>query len=145
MEGARVSFLLLLAGWTGNVFIVVGLWGVGNKRRGAFWCSMIGEACYIWRSYIARDPALGFVCVVFLLMALRGYVLWGRERVRWVCNVLAAKKADVVTLRLLTDATGPNEPARDVATEFLLFDRRNARTLRGELDHVLRDNHADPR
>jgi hypothetical protein len=69
-----------LVGWIGNLFIVAGLWGIGSKQRGAFLFSIIGESCYIARSFIRGDWALFFVCWVFLLMAMRGYILWGKNQ-----------------------------------------------------------------
>lgn len=68
-----------MLGWIGNLFIVAGLWGIGSKRRGAFLFSVVGESAYIARSYIAADWALFAVCWVFLLMAVRGFILWGRS------------------------------------------------------------------
>jgi len=67
-----------MIGWIGNTFIILGLIGVGNRRRGAFLFSIIGELIYISRSYIAGDWSLFWCCVIFLLMAVRGYILWGR-------------------------------------------------------------------
>lgn len=66
-------------GWIGNLFIVVGLWGVGNKSRPAFLFSIVGEAVWCANAYLRADWALATICLVFLLMALRGYVLWGRK------------------------------------------------------------------
>lgn len=66
-----------MLGWIGNLFIVIGLWGIGNKQRNAFIFSIIGEAAYIVRSYQSADWALFAVCWVFLLMAVRGYIKWG--------------------------------------------------------------------
>lgn len=76
-----VSFLsaLDLVGWAGNVFIVYGLWGVGNKYRPAFLASIIGESFWIANAYRRSDWALGSICVVFLAMALRAYYLWGKN------------------------------------------------------------------
>jgi hypothetical protein len=67
-----------MLGWIGNLFIVAGLWGVGNKRRGAFLFSIAGEGAWIANAYSRGDWALTFICVVFLLMAVRAYVLWGK-------------------------------------------------------------------
>lgn len=68
-----------MLGWVGNLFIVVGLWGVGNRSRTAFVVSALGEACWVSNAVARKDWALASICVVFLLMAVRSYVLWGRE------------------------------------------------------------------
>ncbi len=65
-------------GWIGDVFIVVGLYGVGNRSRRAFLASIVGEACWILRATALRDWALAAICVVFLLMAVRSYIKWGQ-------------------------------------------------------------------
>jgi hypothetical protein len=64
-------------GWIGNIFIVIGLWRVGDKHRNAFLFSMVGEAFYVIRSYVLGDWALFSICWVFLLMAGRAYLKWG--------------------------------------------------------------------
>lgn len=67
-----------ILGWIGNIFIVYGLWGVGNKDRRAFWASGLGELAWIANAIHRQDWALATICVVFLLMAVRGFILWGR-------------------------------------------------------------------
>ena len=66
-----------MLGWIGNIFIVAGLWGVGNRARNAFIFSIIGESFWIANAYLRTDWALTSICVVFLLMAVRGWVKWG--------------------------------------------------------------------
>jgi hypothetical protein len=68
---------VLMLGWIGNIFIVYGLWGIGNKQRTAFIASMIGEALWIVNASIKSDWALASICVVFFVMALRSFILWG--------------------------------------------------------------------
>lgn len=65
-----------MLGWIGNIFIIGGLWSVGNKNRDGFLLSIIGEAAYILRSVRVHDWSLAFVCVIFLAMAVRGYIKW---------------------------------------------------------------------
>ena len=64
--------------WIGNIFIVGGLWGVGNKNRNAFILSLVGESLWIASSAIVGNWALFTICLVFWGMALRGYIKWGR-------------------------------------------------------------------
>lgn len=65
-----------MLGWIGNVFIVFGLWGVGNKNRRAFLYCIVGEAAWTANAVLKHDWALASICVVFLGMAIRGYVKW---------------------------------------------------------------------
>ncbi len=67
-----------MLGWVGNVFIVVGLYGIGNKNRNAFIASFIGEALWIANAAHRSDWALTSICVVFAAMAARSYVKWGK-------------------------------------------------------------------
>ena len=68
-----------MLGWLGNLFIVAGLWGVGNKNRGAFILSVVGESLWVANA-LSKTPvdwALASICVVFGGMAVRSWVKWG--------------------------------------------------------------------
>lgn len=67
----------MMLGWIGNAFIVAGLWGVGNKRRGAFILTGIGEVIWVVRAILQPDYALAAICIVFAVLAVRSYVRWG--------------------------------------------------------------------
>ena len=66
-----------MLGWIGNVFIVAGLYGLGNKSRNAFIYSIAGEILWTINATIRHDWALASICVVFGLMAVRGFFMWG--------------------------------------------------------------------
>lgn len=68
-----------MLGWIGNVFIVIGLWGIGSKWRPAFLFSVAGESFWIVHSVNQEMWDLAAICVVFLMMALRGWVKWGES------------------------------------------------------------------
>lgn len=63
--------------WIGNIFLVLGLYGVGNRVRRAFLAYIVGEACWVIQATSKHDWALASICAVFLLMAIRSYVKWG--------------------------------------------------------------------
>lgn len=65
-----------MLGWVGNIFIVTGLWLIGNKARKAFYFSIVGESCWIINALIRHDLALATICIVFLLAAIRGLIKW---------------------------------------------------------------------
>jgi len=71
-----------MLGWIGNIFILIGMWQVGNRWRHAFFFSIVGESFYVARSYYAQDWALFWICNIFLLMALRAWVKWGQDNAR---------------------------------------------------------------
>jgi len=64
--------------WIGNVFIVVGLWYIGNKKRWAFLFSIAGETAWIIYSLSIGLYSLAFICTIFGTLALRSYIKWGR-------------------------------------------------------------------
>jgi hypothetical protein len=103
-----------MIGWLGNICIVLGLWGIGSKRRSAFLFSVVGEAAYIWRSYATHDWALFAVCCVFLAMAIRGFYLWGNEAKRFLLNpIVTTRRVGGVTLTFNSDTTDRKQPAKD--------------------------------
>lgn len=65
--------------WIGNIFIVLGLWGVGNKSRNAFLFSTIGEVIYIAYALLSGLYGLAFICGVFATIAIRNYQKWGND------------------------------------------------------------------
>jgi len=64
--------------WIGNVFIVVGLWHIGNKKRWAFLFSVAGEICWIVYSLTIGLYSLAVICTVFAVLAIRSYYKWGK-------------------------------------------------------------------
>ena len=66
----------ILLGWLGNLFIVAGLWGIGNKQRRAFLFSIVGESLWVIKSLSMGLYDLAFICLVFLLLAIRSYRKW---------------------------------------------------------------------
>jgi hypothetical protein len=66
-------------GWFANIFIVIGLWFVGNKRRSAFLFTVAGEL--LWTGYATYRQMwdLALICAVFAGLAARNWVLWGKK------------------------------------------------------------------
>jgi nicotinamide riboside transporter PnuC len=65
--------------WIGNIFIVIGLWYIGNKKRWAFLFSVVGETCWIIYSLTIGLYSLAAICVVFAFLAARSYYKWGKQ------------------------------------------------------------------
>ena len=65
-----------IIGWTGSAFLAAGLYGIGNKQRGAFALSIVGESLWIIRGVGMHAWDIVAICIVFLLMAARAYVNW---------------------------------------------------------------------
>ena len=69
--------MLSIISWVGNLFIIIGLWKIGNKTRTAFLYSIGGETLWTIYALGAGNYALAFICCVFNGMALRNYFKWG--------------------------------------------------------------------
>lgn len=67
-----------MIGWIGNVFIVLGLYGIGFKWRIAFVVSVIGELFWIYVAAHRGQWDLAVMCVIFAVLAVRNFVLWGQ-------------------------------------------------------------------
>lgn len=68
-----------MIGWIGNIFIILGLWGIGNKNRKAFIFSVIGEILWIIKAVNDGSWDLAAICVVFAAVAIRNWFLWGKD------------------------------------------------------------------
>jgi len=65
-------------GWVGNIFIVIGLWLVGNKNRTAFIFTVIGESIWVAYAFTKGLYDLAFICIVFAVLAARNWYKWGQ-------------------------------------------------------------------
>ena len=63
-------------GWVGNVFIVIGLYFIGEKKRWAFLFSVVGELIWCLFSLYKQQYDLAFICAVFCALALRSWIKW---------------------------------------------------------------------
>ena len=68
-----------MIGWIGNLCVIIGLWGVGDKNRNMLWFSMAGEVSYIIPCAIVKDWPIFFAAWIFLFMVVRAYVKWGQS------------------------------------------------------------------
>lgn len=63
-------------GWLGNIFLIVGQWGVGDRRRASFLLLFAGEAIWFAYSCYLRMWDMAFICGVFSLIMLRNFSAW---------------------------------------------------------------------
>lgn len=66
----------IIIGWLGNVFIVIGLYGIGNRWRPAFIFSVLGELCWIYKAGCMHLWDLLAMCLIFAALAIRSYFKW---------------------------------------------------------------------
>ena len=69
--------MISLLGWIGNVFLIWGIWEIGNKRRFAHLLTIIGEVAWIVKSLALQQYDLAVICAVFAVLAGRCWVKWG--------------------------------------------------------------------
>lgn len=74
--------MISLLGWLGNIFLIWGIWEIGNKRRFAHLLTMIGEAAWIGKCLLLTPQVwdLAFICAIFFVLAARCWVLWAPEK-----------------------------------------------------------------
>jgi len=63
-------------GWFANIFIVFGLWFIGNKKRFAFVFTFIGETIWTIYSFSIGMYDLAAVCALFAMLAARNWLKW---------------------------------------------------------------------
>jgi len=68
--------MLTLLGYLGDVFLVWGVWEMGNRKRYAHLVTVVGETCWIACSLARHEYELTFICVLFGLLAARAWWLW---------------------------------------------------------------------
>ena len=61
-------------GWFGNIFIVAGLWYIGNQKRWAFLLTTFGEVIWILHSYLQGQTDLMVICILFAILQFRGWL-----------------------------------------------------------------------
>ena len=66
-----------MLGWISNLFIVAGLWGVGNQSRVFLLVGAVGNIGWFSISVARADWALASLCVVLISLSVRGYLKWG--------------------------------------------------------------------
>lgn len=65
--------------WLGNIFICLGLWYTGSKKRWAFLLSFLGETTWIIYSLKMHLWSLAFLCFVFSAIAVRNWFKWSKN------------------------------------------------------------------
>lgn len=78
--------MISLLGWIGNIFLVWGIWEIGNKRRFAHLLTIVGEASWIVKSVALAQYDLACICFVFLILAARCWIKWGEVQHEEVCE-----------------------------------------------------------
>jgi hypothetical protein len=69
-------------GWIGNAFVIAGCYGIGNKWRHAFLLTAVGEVVWIATAMLRGQYDLAAICVVFGVLAVRNWWLWGNDDAR---------------------------------------------------------------
>lgn len=72
--------LIKILGWTGDVFLIWGIWEIGNRRRWAHLLTIIGEGAWIGKCLLS-DPItwdLAVICTIFGILAAMCWIKWGK-------------------------------------------------------------------
>lgn len=71
-----IDLLFNLLGYPASALIFAGLYGLGNKWRGAFVFSFLGEVLWMCKSAYFGYWDLFIMCSAFTVLAVRGYIKW---------------------------------------------------------------------
>ena len=68
-------------GWIGNIFLIWGIWEIGNRRRFAHILTVVGEVAWIGKCLLSTPKMwdLAIICTIFLVLAARCWIKWGKE------------------------------------------------------------------
>lgn len=64
--------------WIGNLFIILGLWYIGDRKRFAFVFSIIGETIWLVYACYIHMWSMAFICGVFAVLAVRNWFKWNQ-------------------------------------------------------------------
>lgn len=76
MSSRMISILLEHVDWLATMLVVLGSWFIGSRQRKGYAFHMVG--CSLWIVW-ASTHLLFSICVVnvvFLFLAIRGWILW---------------------------------------------------------------------
>lgn len=62
--------------WVGNVFLLISIWLVGDKKRYSFIIATVGALCWAWWAYRQHVVSLVVIELVFIVMYARGWWKW---------------------------------------------------------------------
>ncbi len=68
-----------MIGWIGNIFLLVGVYYIGNKQKVGFLLTAFGEIIWIAYSVTISLWSLVAACVLFFGMSLRNWYKWYRD------------------------------------------------------------------
>lgn len=66
-------------GWVANVFVLIGMWRLGTKARGAFLWTVAGEALWVIYGFYLGMLDIALICILFGLMAAINWWRWRPE------------------------------------------------------------------
>lgn len=71
---------LIILSWLGAVFIVAGLWRMGNKYRDTFVLQSAGNMAWATVAYSRSAWPLMALSLVLILLSVRCYIKWGASK-----------------------------------------------------------------
>lgn len=70
-----MNFFNILS-WVANIFLIIGMWKIGDRKRYAFIFTMIGEATWLVCAIVNGWWSMAFICVIFASAAFINYTKW---------------------------------------------------------------------
>lgn len=69
--------------WIANLLILAGAWGIAYRYRSAFVSSLLGNLLYIFTALTQGNIPLAALATVLAVLAVIGFIKWGREHRKW--------------------------------------------------------------
>jgi hypothetical protein len=67
-----------MTGWTGNVFIIIGILLLAYRKKSGFLCGIIGSAMWCYRGVATNQPDLASIEGVIAVLQCFSYYQWSK-------------------------------------------------------------------
>jgi len=67
--------------WIANIFLIIGLFLIGNKNKYSFIFTIIGESIWTIVALCTHQYDLAFICAIFTILAIRNFRRWNNENI----------------------------------------------------------------
>lgn len=65
--------------WGGTVLGLYTMYLLGKKKRSGFIMAILADSCWLTFGFITQSYAVGVACTVSMILAVKGYIYWGKE------------------------------------------------------------------
>lgn len=63
-------------GWIGNIFFILGVYALGNKKTIGFYSNSVANLLYAWQSILMNNIPLFWLSLGLILLNIKGIYEW---------------------------------------------------------------------